>query len=89
VQPKHLALIAILIFTTVLGGATLPPASTPTHKAAYVEPPLWSSEAETLSLIVTAGDSQTAMDIVEQLGGRVTSDLGPGRNAGHRLGGQQ
>jgi outer membrane protein assembly factor BamB len=36
---------------------------------------LWSSEAETLSLIVTAGDSQTAMDIVEQLGGRVTSDL--------------
>jgi outer membrane protein assembly factor BamB len=49
--------------------------STPPHEATYVEPSLRSHEAETLSVIVTAADSQTAAEAVERLGGQVSSDL--------------
>ena len=41
----------------------------------YVEPSLWTAESETLAVIVTAGDSRQAAQIVERTGGQVTSDL--------------
>ena len=42
---------------------------------AYVESSLLSAEEKTLSVIVTAKDSQTAARAVERAGGSVTSDL--------------
>jgi len=46
-----------------------------TQKPAYVEPLLFSSETEQLSIIVTAADSLSAARAVERIGGQVTSDL--------------
>jgi hypothetical protein len=68
-------LIAIVMISTLLGAMNLDQASTPTHEAAYVEPGLRSTESETLSLIVTAANSQAAADVVERVGGQVSSDL--------------
>jgi outer membrane protein assembly factor BamB len=75
VHPKQIVLVVFLLLSALLGGAAVLPASTPPQKATYVEPNLWSSQAETLSLIVTASDSHTAADLVEQLGGQVSSEL--------------
>ncbi|MDH3675999.1 MAG: S8 family peptidase, partial [Anaerolineae bacterium] len=74
-KPVLNLLIAIVMISTLLGAMNLEQASTPTHEAAYVEPGLWSAESETLSLIVTATNSQTAAGIVESVGGQVSSDL--------------
>jgi hypothetical protein len=75
VHPKHIVLVSFLILSVLLGGAAVLPASTPPQQATYVQPNLRSSQAETLSLIVTASDSRTAADLVEQLGGQVSSEL--------------
>jgi hypothetical protein len=74
-KPVLNLLIAIVIIGTLLGALKLAQASTSPHEAAYVEPGLWSSQSETLSVIVTAQDSQAAADIVERAGGQVNSDL--------------
>jgi hypothetical protein len=75
VKPVLNLLIAIVIISALLGAMKLNQASTPTHEAAYVEPGLRSTGSETLSLIVTAADSQAAADIIERVGGQVSSDL--------------
>jgi subtilisin family serine protease len=74
-KPVLNLLIAIVIISALLGAMKLNQASTPAHEAAYVEPGLLTTESETLSLIVTAQDSQAAADIVERVGGQVSSDL--------------
>jgi hypothetical protein len=68
-------LIAIVMISALLGAMNLNLASTPTHEVAYIEPGLWSSQSETLSVIVTAKDSQAAADIVKRVGGQVSTDL--------------
>lgn len=75
------SLIAVLIgLTLYLGGAgpRLGPAENQAAARAaapYVEPELWSSETDTLDLIVTASDSQAAAEAVQRQAGQVGSDL--------------
>ena len=74
-KPVLNLLIAIVMISTLLGAMNLAQASTPTHEVAYVEPGLWTTASETLSLIVTAQDRQAAAEILERAGGQVSSDL--------------
>ncbi len=45
------------------------------NEPAYVETSLWDNESDSIAIIATAQDSQTAAHIVAKLGGEVTSDL--------------
>ena len=68
----------IFLFATLIilaGSLVLLSASVPPGSRAYVEPGLWSTETESLAVIVTARSSDTAAAIVERLGGQTTSDL--------------
>ena len=68
----------IVILTLVLSGCAAPASavqSTQTPSAAYVEAALLASDAERLSVIVTASTSQAAKTAVQQVAGEITSDL--------------
>ncbi len=72
--------IVLVTIVSLVGAAGAPLARSPVEKARevkapYVEPILYSTAAESLSVVVTAGSSQAAARAVEQVGGRVTSDL--------------
>ncbi|HMQ56788.1 MAG TPA: S8 family serine peptidase, partial [Anaerolineae bacterium] len=71
-----LILFSLAVYLGQAGSVSSPRAeqASPTGET-YIEPGLWSSEAETLSVIVTATDSQAAASAVERLGGQVSSDL--------------
>jgi hypothetical protein len=71
---KLLIGLALTAIASLMGGL-IPQAAIPTRDPAYVEPGLFSLEVETLSVIVTAGDSEAAARAVERVGGQVTSDL--------------
>ena len=70
----HLAILLITM-VSLIGGAASAQAPAPTSGAAYVEPALFSWEAETLPVIVTASDSRAVVRAVEHVDGQVTSDL--------------
>jgi outer membrane protein assembly factor BamB len=76
---KHhrITLVLVLILTALLGGAALLlPAAAPAQQSrAYIEPGLRLVEAETVSVIVTAADSQLAAEAVEGQGGQVSTEL--------------
>ncbi|NJN93268.1 MAG: S8 family peptidase [Anaerolineales bacterium] len=72
-KPKLLQLFLGLILSS--GFATFLVSSVPATPLAYVEPGLRTRQSETLSVIVTAADSQLAAQTVERLGGQVNSDL--------------
>ncbi|MCB0154165.1 MAG: S8 family serine peptidase, partial [Anaerolineae bacterium] len=68
--------ISLLALAFILGGILVSPTwQTPTKQTTYVEPTLWSAEAETLAVIVTAADADSAAEAVEALGGQVDSKL--------------
>ena len=72
---KRYLTIPLLTIILLISGAAPPQAPAPMVEAAYVESGLYSLEAETLSVIVTADDSQAAARAVERVGGQLTSDL--------------
>jgi outer membrane protein assembly factor BamB len=75
---KHhrITLVLVLILTALLGGTALLLASAPAQQSrAYIEPGLQLIEAETVSVIVTAADSQLAAEAVEGQGGQVSTEL--------------
>jgi hypothetical protein len=57
---KHYFAISLLTIILLISGAAPPQAQAPTPDTVYVEPALYSLEAETLSVIMTASDSQAA-----------------------------
>jgi len=67
----YLFIVLLVTLTACVGGT--PPVSQ--SDQSYVEPSLWTVEANSLTVIVTAEDSQQAAKLVEQAGGRVVSDL--------------
>ena len=71
--------VVLAIIVSFLGGAAAPQAAVAAVRppTAYVDPALQAAAqgAETLSLIVTATDSQTAAQAVRAAGGQVIADL--------------
>ena len=67
----------LLILSLLLSSIALTSSQAPAHQkqSVYIEPGLSASTAGTLSVIVTARDSQAAAHAVAQAGGTVTSDL--------------
>jgi hypothetical protein len=57
---KRYFAISLLTIILLISGAAPPQAPAPTPGTVYVEPALYSLEAETLSVIMTASDSQAA-----------------------------
>ena len=66
------ALGVLLLVSLLLPLTGAPP---PIPHTAYIEPALLLQDAEALSVIVTADDSEAAARAVERVGGQVTSDL--------------
>ena len=73
-RTKAILSIIMLALTACMNGAMPMQAPSP-QPATYIEPSLRSTEAEMVSIIVTANDSQVAAEAVERLGGQVSSDL--------------
>jgi hypothetical protein len=66
--------VACLSLLVLVGGVVLSQPAT-AAEAVYIESGLVSNPAESLSVIVTAADSQAAAEAVERVGGQVVSDL--------------
>ena len=66
---------SLIVIVALVAGTAPPAASTPMGEAAYVEPILLTTQATTLSVIVTADDAAVAARAVEQVGGQISSDL--------------
>ncbi len=67
-------LIILAVIASALGAASPAPAGADQAQV-YVELGLYTAESDTLSVIVTAGDSAAAARAVERLGGQVSSEL--------------
>ncbi len=65
--------IALIALVSLVAGGAVPPRAALPSEGAYVEQA--SSDAETVPVIVTAGDSAAAAHAVVQAGGQVSSDL--------------
>jgi hypothetical protein len=65
-------LLIVVAVITSLFGAAVPVPSGAVQAAAYTEPGLYTSESDTLSVIVTAADSATAARAVGNAGGQVS-----------------
>ncbi len=65
----------VLMIIAVLVGGLAPKSSVSNGQVAYIEPGLLASLAETLSVIVTADDAETAARAVKAVDGQVSSEL--------------
>jgi hypothetical protein len=73
---SKLSIRLLLVGLIILGASLVFSAATaPSQASIYEEPNLGAAEAETLSIIVTAANSQQAARAVEAVGGTVTSEL--------------
>jgi outer membrane protein assembly factor BamB len=71
IMKKIIVILLLFIASVQLAGAAIQPP----ENLAYVEPQLNTAAGDSLSLIVTASESQQAARAVELLGGQVSSDL--------------
>jgi hypothetical protein len=72
---RHFLLVIMLFTLVACGSQDAALGETQTQQPPYIEPNLLSVETETVSVIVTAGDSLAAAEAVERVGGQVISDL--------------
>jgi hypothetical protein len=71
IMRKIIVILSLFIASVQLAGAAIQPV----ENLAYVEPQLNTAAGDSLSLIVTASESQQAARAVRALGGQVVSDL--------------
>ncbi len=69
------SVIALLTVTSLIMGPRVPVTSGSSREPAFIEPGLFSTQAKTLSVIVTADDAETAARAVKAVGGQVSSEL--------------